>query len=67
MCLSVSLINRHGEQTYGEVEVEIEISLPRQEMKMSGRVHDPAFLTPGKEPRYPLGRRLGGRQSRSGR
>jgi hypothetical protein len=34
---------------------------------MSGQLHAPAALTPGKEPRYPLDRRLGGPQSRSGR
>jgi hypothetical protein len=36
-------------------------------MEVSGQVHAAAALTPGKEPRYPLDRRLGGPQSRSGR
>jgi hypothetical protein len=36
-------------------------------MKMSGQLHDPAALLPGKQPRYPLDRRLGGPQSWSGR
>jgi hypothetical protein len=36
-------------------------------MEMSGQLHAPAALPPGKEPRYPLDRTLGGPQSRSGR
>jgi hypothetical protein len=36
-------------------------------MEVSGQLHVPATLSPGKEPRYPLDRRLGGPQSRSGR
>jgi hypothetical protein len=35
-------------------------------MQMSGQFHAPAALSPGKSPRYPLIRRLGGPQSRSG-
>jgi hypothetical protein len=34
---------------------------------MSGQLHAPAALHPGKSPRYPLDRRLGGPQGRSGR
>jgi hypothetical protein len=34
---------------------------------MSGQRHALAALPPGKEPRYPLDRSLGGPQSRSGR
>jgi len=34
---------------------------------MSGQLHTSAALFPGKQPRYPLDRRLGGPQSRSGR
>jgi hypothetical protein len=34
---------------------------------VSGKLHAPADLTSGKEPRYPLDRNLGGPQSRSGR
>jgi len=34
---------------------------------MSGQIHDPAALPPGKEPLVPLDRRLGGPQRRSGR
>jgi hypothetical protein len=34
---------------------------------MSGQLHAPAALLRGKNPRYPLGRRLGGPQNRSGR
>jgi hypothetical protein len=33
---------------------------------MSGQLHAPAVLPPGKSPRYPFYRRLGGPQSRSG-
>jgi hypothetical protein len=33
----------------------------------SGQLHAPAALSPGKEPPYPLDRRLSGPQSRSGR
>jgi hypothetical protein len=34
---------------------------------VSGQLHAPAALPPGKSSRYPLYRRLGGPQSRSGR
>jgi hypothetical protein len=34
---------------------------------VSGQLQAPAALTPGKSPSYPLDRRLGGPQSRSGR
>jgi hypothetical protein len=36
-------------------------------MEVSGEIHAPAALLPGKEPLYPLDRRMGGSQSRSGR
>jgi hypothetical protein len=36
-------------------------------MELSGKLHAPAALPPGKDPRYPLDRRPGGPQSRSGR
>jgi hypothetical protein len=39
-------------------------------MEVSGQLHDPAALPPGREPPprwYPLDKRLGGPQSRSGR
>jgi hypothetical protein len=35
-------------------------------MEVSGQLHAPAALPPGKEPWYPLDRRLGGPQSCSG-
>jgi hypothetical protein len=36
-------------------------------MEVSGQLHDPPAFKPGeKNPRYPLYRRLGGPQSRSG-
>jgi hypothetical protein len=36
-------------------------------MEVSGQLHVPAALPPEKKPWYPLDRRLGGAQSRSGR
>jgi hypothetical protein len=36
-------------------------------MEVSGQLHAPAALPPGKSPWYPLDRRLCGPQSRSGR
>jgi hypothetical protein len=36
-------------------------------MEVSGQLHAPAALPHGKSPWYPLDRRLGGLQSRSGR
>jgi hypothetical protein len=36
-------------------------------MEVSGQLHAPTALLPGKEPWYPLDRGLGGPQSRSGR
>jgi hypothetical protein len=36
-------------------------------MEVCGQLHAHAALPPGKDPRYPLYRRLGGPQSRSGR
>jgi hypothetical protein len=35
-------------------------------MEVSGQLHTPAALPPGEEPLFPLDRRLGGPQSRSG-
>jgi len=35
-------------------------------MEVTGQLHSPAALPPGKDPWYPLDRRLGGPQSRSG-
>jgi hypothetical protein len=35
-------------------------------MEVSGQLHVPAALPPGRSPRYPLDRRLGGLQNRSG-
>jgi hypothetical protein len=36
-------------------------------MRVGGQFHAPAALPPGKETRYPLYRKLGGPQGRSGR
>jgi hypothetical protein len=35
-------------------------------MEVSGQLHASAALPPGKEPRYPLDKRLGGLQTHSG-
>jgi hypothetical protein len=35
-------------------------------MEVSGQLHAPAALSPGKSPRYPFYRKLGGPQSRPG-
>jgi hypothetical protein len=48
-------------KTYGRVEVELHHSRPRHWMEVSGHLQAPVAL-----PRYPLDRRLGGPQSRSG-
>jgi hypothetical protein len=40
---------------------------PRHHVGVSGQLHASAALISGKEPLYPLDRRLGGPQSRSGR
>jgi hypothetical protein len=36
------------------------------ELEVTGQLHSPVALTPGKKPQYPLDRRLGGPQNRSG-
>jgi hypothetical protein len=36
-------------------------------METSGQLHAPAALLPENSPQYPLDRRMGGAQSRSGR
>jgi hypothetical protein len=42
-------------------------SWPRHKLEVSGQLHAPAALPPGKSPWYPFYRRLGGPQSRSAR
>jgi hypothetical protein len=42
-------------------------SWPRHLLEVSGLLHAPDAWPPGKSPRYPFYRRLGGPQSRSGR
>jgi hypothetical protein len=51
-------------KAYGGVDVQIHIFLTSE---VSGPLHAPDALPGGKSPRYPLDRRLGGPQSRSGR
>jgi hypothetical protein len=53
---------------YEGVEIyELHHSGSRRYMEVSGQIHAPAALPQGKSPRYPLYKRLGGPQSRSGR
>jgi hypothetical protein len=40
---------------------------PRDYTEVSGKLHAPASLLPGKKSGYPLDRRLGGPQNQSGR
>jgi hypothetical protein len=59
------------QHTYGSAEgrgcIALTHSRPRHYMRVSGQRHAPAALYPwGKDLRYPLYRRLGGPQSRSG-
>jgi hypothetical protein len=55
-------------KTYWGVDVWIHIFLTSALIGVvSGQLHAPAALAPGKSPRYPFYRRLGEPQSRSGR
>jgi hypothetical protein len=55
------LIKHHGMR----MEVQLNAFLTSA-LDGSGQLHAPAALTPSKSPRYPLDRKLGGPQSRSG-
>jgi hypothetical protein len=50
----------------GEWMYKSTYSRPQYLLEVSGQLHSPAALPPGKSPRYPLDRRLGGPQSRFG-
>jgi hypothetical protein len=52
---------------WGSGGLALLILRPLQNMEVSGQFHAPAALPQGKGPWYPLDRRLGGPQSRSGR
>jgi hypothetical protein len=54
-------------KAYRGVDVGIHISLTWALAGIEWSASHPAALTPGKEPPYPLDRRLGGPQSRSER
>jgi hypothetical protein len=54
-------------KAYGGVDVQSHSSGLQHLLEVSGQLHAPAALPPGKEPRYPLDGTLGGPQSRSGR
>jgi hypothetical protein len=43
-------------QTYVGVQVQLHPSWPRQQMEVSGHLHAPVALLPGKEPLYILDR-----------
>jgi hypothetical protein len=51
----------------GEWMYRSTFSWTRQYLEVSGQLHAPAALLPGKRPRYPFYKRLIGPQSRSGR
>jgi hypothetical protein len=40
---------------YGEVDVRFTFSLPGHWLEVSGQLHAPATLTPGKETAVPIG------------
>jgi hypothetical protein len=61
--LSLRLIKHYAMKMYGGVEVQLQLSWPLQWIEMSGQLHTPSALPPGKRARYPLGRRLDGSQS----
>jgi hypothetical protein len=62
------LATRHGGAWGVGGGIDPTHSWPRHYIGVSGQHHAPAALYPrGKDPRYPLDRRLGGPQSRSGR
>jgi hypothetical protein len=50
---------------WGNVGINPRILWPRHQMEVNGQLHAPAALPP-KSPWYPLDRKLGGLQSRSG-
>jgi hypothetical protein len=66
LCL---LIKHYAMKTYRGVDeyCRFTFSWPRHKLEVSGQLHAPAALLPGKSSRYPFYRRLGGPQSRSGR
>jgi hypothetical protein len=58
-CPCVLLINHHVMQTYREMDVQLHHSWPRHYMHVSGQLHVPAPLPPGKEPPVPIGLEAG--------
>jgi hypothetical protein len=54
-------------KVYGGVDVKIHISLTSALVGAECQLHALAALPPGKKPQYPLDRRLGGPQRKSGR
>jgi hypothetical protein len=65
--LSLRLTKHHAMKAYwGSGGIAPLILWPRHQVGVSGQLHTPAALLPGKEPRYPLDRRQGGSQNRSG-
>jgi hypothetical protein len=57
---------RH-EGVLGSTDMAPRILWPRHYMEVSGQLHGPAALPQGKSPWYPLDRKLGSPQNRSGR
>jgi hypothetical protein len=54
-------------KAHGGVDVQIHIFLTSVLVEVTGQLHAPADFAPGKDPRYPLDRRLSGPESPSGR
>jgi hypothetical protein len=68
MNLSLCLTKHHAMKTcWGSEGIELHAFLTSELDGVSGQLHAPATLPRGKSPPYPLDRKLGGSQSRSGR
>jgi hypothetical protein len=64
MCLSTTRDLSNTKQEFVPLARDVSVG---NEMEVSGQMHAPARITPGKAPWYPLNRRLGGGgQSRCG-
>jgi hypothetical protein len=69
-CKVIPVLNKLSTTPYrhmGKWMYRSTFSWPGHWLEVSGHLHVPATLLPAKEPWYPLGRKLGGPQSWSGR
>lgn len=57
MCLSTTRDLSNTKQEFVPLARDVSVG---NEMEVSGQMHAPARITPGKAPWYPLNRRLGG-------